>query len=339
MKTNKQYRKTSITRRLCDEAYPFFGRYTNDETRRSFRTNYKKFITFCRDTYDCKTSAECKEHIQDYADNLVKKGCTASTVHTYLAPCCLFLGADMKSIEKPLRHVAGFTRGRHCETRTQPDRAALDNPKYSRSVELQKRLGIRRAELARLKGDNLTLDESGHLCVVVERGKGGKRQLQRILPEDQAFVKQYFNGKNEPVFSSAELNNDVPYHYLRAKQAQRAYAYYLGKVQGKGGKEYRKQLIAEMKKRFDVCCADMYEHTARRNKTDSPAVNSEGKRRKAFDMTEATGVYHLRGESRKFALKNGLPTDYDKTCLLAVSMFHLSHFRNNVTVSSYLLVI
>lgn len=94
-----------------------------------------------------------------------------------------------------------------------------------------------------------------------------------------------------------------------------------------------------MKKRFDIACADMYEHTARRNKTDSPVEKAEGRKHKTFDMHEATGVYRLHGENRKFALKNGLPVSYDKTCLLAVSMFHLSHFRNNVTVASYMLVV
>ena len=47
------------------------------------------------------------------------------------------------------------------------------------------------------------------------------------------------------------------------------------------------------------------------------------------------GNYFLRGENKKLAIKKGLPTKYDKLCLMAVSVFHLAHFRNDTTVFSY----
>ena len=343
MRRKKHYNKHSITFELCDKANEFFNTYTNNVTQKAFRGNYKKYITFCREKFDCKTEDDCKKHIQDYADYLTAKGCTASTVHTYISPCCLYLGVDMKTIEKPLRKASEFTRGRYCEARSTRKNAMISNPKYKRTVEFQKRVGIRRTELANLCGDDLVRDESGYLCVRVKRGKGGKMQLQRILPGDEKFTEKYFKGKtaNDRIFSEHELNNDVPYHYLRAKLAQRAYAYYADLLSGVGGEEMRELLINEMRMRFEATCGDKLTHTPRKNRTDSKETEPTGKKRskKKFNEREARGTYTLRGDNRKFALEHGLPVSYDKTCLLAVSMFHLSHYRNNVTVVDYLLVV
>ena len=43
-------------------------------------------------------------------------------------------------------------------------------------------------------------------------------------------------------------------------------------------------------------------------------------------------------DSRSLAAKKGMPVSYDKLALLATSIFKLSHWRNDVTVASYLLV-
>ena len=100
-------------------------------------------------------------------------------------------------------------------------------------------------------------------------------------------------------------------------------------------------LINEMRMRFEATCGDKLTHTPRKNRTDSKETEPTSKKRnkKKFNEQEARGTYTLRGDNRKFALEHGLPVSYDKTCLLAVSMFHLSHNRNNVTVVDYLLVV
>jgi len=51
------------------------------------------------------------------------------------------------------------------------------------------------------------------------------------------------------------------------------------------------------------------------------------------------GYYYLRGKPRQFAIENGLPIKYEKLALLSCSLFSLSHFRNSVTVASYMLVL
>ena len=54
---------------------------------------------------------------------------------------------------------------------------------------------------------------------------------------------------------------------------------------------------------------------------------------------KVTGNYILRGNNRKLAKKHGLPMKYDSLALLAVSIFHLSHWRHDVTVANYLLAV
>ena len=54
---------------------------------------------------------------------------------------------------------------------------------------------------------------------------------------------------------------------------------------------------------------------------------------------EVQGTYRIRGANRERAEKLGLPIEYNRLAVMAVSVFHLSHWRTNVTVANYLLAI
>ncbi len=164
------------------------------------------------------------------------------------------------------------------------------------------------------------IDESGYLCVRVKSGKGGKKQLQRILPQDCEYIKTYFENKNpgERIFSKAELNNSQSYHTLRAQNARRCYKYYLDLISTEEG---RTTLIEEIRLRFAM-----------------PDKNGKIKH-KGFKEEFVVGTYKLKGNNKKLAVENNLPTEYDKLAFMAVSVFHLSHWRNDVTVASYMLAI
>ena len=314
-------RGKTASRLLFDDAKAFFAKYPNDMTRQAYIKNYRKYIYFCREQFKCKSKDDCAAHIADYAAHLQKQGYTASTIHTYLAPVAIYHGINLAEFDKPKRKTAAYTRGRSFNGKVQRTDNKLDNAKYIRTTEFQKCVGIRRAELLRLKGSDLVRDESGHLCVCVRRGKGGKYQLQKILPEDEAFVKSYFKGKaqDEPIFDRSELRNKIPYHYLRALQARRAYQYYEKLARTKAG---RAKLEKEIHKRW--------------NKYN---INPNTGKPKRQDPKVMRGFYFLRGDNKQFAIQHGLPTKYDKLALLAVNIFHLSHWRNDVSVESYMLVI
>ncbi len=49
-----------------------------------------------------------------------------------------------------------------------------------------------------------------------------------------------------------------------------------------------------------------------------------------------TVIYKIRGKNKQLALDHGLPTEYDKLAVMAVSVLHLLHWRNDVTIASNL---
>ena len=88
-----------------------------------------------------------------------------------------------------------------------------------------------------------------------------------------------------------------------------------------------------------------YDHeAAKRARKEKKATRKEAAKKKGkrwdgvrWDEREFSGTYHLRGKNRALAQRLGRPLCYDKAALLAVSILHLSHFRNDVTIASYIL--
>lgn len=318
MSKKKRPFRQSHTRKLRDRSAAFFAKYDNNVTRKAFASNYEKFIAYCRSNFDCKTKDECQKHIDDYVDCLKQKGLSANTIHSYLAPVVLYHGMTLNDVDIPQRSAASNTRSRKKRASYRPN-ADPGNKKYARSVEFQKRVGIRRAELCRLRGDDFIVDESGYPCVRVKRGKGGKLQLQRILPDDVEFVRGYFDGTGERIFIPEEMKNKIDYHHMRAEQAVRAYEYYSSRIESEPG--YERKLAGEIIRRWN-------------------AYNlGENGKPKHFDRRDISGIYRVRGENKKLAIRKGLPTEYNRLALMAVSVFHLSHWRLDVTVSNYLLAV
>lgn len=315
--SKKKNKKMTITKKLCEESRPFFSEYENNVTRSAFVKNYRKFIEFCRSEFDCKTTEECKNHIDDYVQFLVDKGLTANTIHTYLSPIALFFSIPLSDIKKPKRCSAKNVRSRSTNGKVQRSDNDPDNPKYSHLVEFQKRVGIRRRELQNLRRNDFKEDENGSFCYI-RKGKGGKSQMQLIFSEDIDFIKSYFDGTENKVFASEEFKNKLDLHKLRAEQAKRAYRYFLDKVNNEEG--YREELEKMIRK-----------HWNERN------LDKRTKKPKPINKKDLSGTYKLRGENKKLAQKYGLPTEYDRLCVLSTSIFCLSHWRLGVAVNNYLL--
>ena len=83
-KNAKQENKKSMKQILIDEARPFFQKYKNDATRKTYESNFEKYVDFCRMKYNVKTKEECSLHLQDYVEFLEIQGKSASTIHTYI---------------------------------------------------------------------------------------------------------------------------------------------------------------------------------------------------------------------------------------------------------------
>lgn len=292
------------------------------KTENQYKKHALKYAEWAKATYGCKTLEDCKAHIQDYANFLTANGKTPSTTHTYLAGICRVLDVPLENITKPIRIVAENTRSR--STKAVDTRKDAGREASPRLYDFASIVGIRRAEYLHLTPEDLVEDDFGNPCVLVRKGKGGKRQLQRILPDELPAIKAVFDNPATPehLFSKSEMNNKIDLHHLRALRAQQMYRYYLDKIKNTPG--YREQLIAEIR--------HTWEH-------DDEARKENGYKAKRWSDMKVTGNYVLRGNNRKLAQKHGLSLQYDRLALLAVSIFHLSHWRHDVTVANYLLVV
>lgn len=313
----KRVKKPTIVQQIMTEVTARLKAILHDSTRTQYLRHTKAFIRYCREMHNSRSLAECLPHVQDYCDYLVGKNYTASTVHTYIAAVCKALELDLAAIRKPVRHTADYVRGR--SKRDCGASGDLSDPRWAYVVEFNRCVGIRREELMQLRGRDFALDESGHPCVLVRRGKGGKPQLQRIDEKDASFIQKYFDAValGEFVFDRKLFNNDLNFHRLRAEEAKRYYFDTLRRIQNEPG--YAAQLEQEIRARWAMYCKDKH-----------------GRPRRLPDH-EIYGYYVVRGKNRALAAKKGMSMSYHKLALLATSVFKLSHWRNDVTVASYLL--
>lgn len=284
------------------------------KTRDALRQRCRGYIAWARENQIHDFS---KEHVQQYYNHEKKHGKLAeTTLHNYTKALCHVGGYSFSEIEHEKR-IQKLTRSRSDDKNMQ-GYAEERSGRFKRLVEAQRCIGIRRDELARLKGRNLRTDESGHLCVEVERGKGGKYHLQRLLPEDEKTVKELFRGigENENVFSAAEINNKIDLHAKRAEHARRTYDYFAKRIENEQG--YASELRKEVVRRW---------HEAH------PKENLP--RDLYYQLTRST-PYKLRGRIKEQAIEHDRPTEFNRLAVIATSVFSLSHWRSNVAIKHYL---
>lgn len=305
--------KLSITN--CNDAH----------TKQTYWQSAAKFAAWTREVgykSGCllKDTQLARTALQEYTNTMINQGYSPATIHTRLAAPCKALRVSMSDISKPKRVSGAVTRSRgrgNAQGKTEAQK-----PENARLVTFQRAVGIRRAELARLHGSDLVHDESGMLCIQVASGKGGKHQLQRILPKDEPTVTAIMRerGLDNCVFTAQELSNQIDLHGMRAAHARAAYDHYVAKLEA--NPLYRDQLRAELVARWD---AERPKSSYAQRKAYIAKLNNEHK------------LYlRKKGDNYNIAIKNGRPVVYDRLAVMAVSVFHLSHWRTDVTVTHYL---
>ena len=262
-----------------------------------------------------------------WRDALISEGYAASTIHTYIAGAAGGLGAYMTGIA---RHGTAENKSKSlgCSER---HIAAMKKESNADIIRFQKMVGGRRSALMRLRGSDLVTDESNQLVVRFIKDKGAKTQLQRILPEHQDAVRAYFERVAPDQLLFPAISKDLDLHYLRAECAKNAYRYYEQICSTPEGRaEMRRQLWARYTDPEVGCKAYRLAVAAGDQKRIQRQLH-------LFSQELANGQYHLRGANRRVAIERGRPTAYDRLALACVSVFHLSHFRNEVTCKHYTL--
>lgn len=306
----------------------------NDPTRNTYKRSAREFAYYIREEHGINyphklpDRAGCVDLIKEYADFLKERGLAGSSIHTYVAGVCHAVGRVMSDhISEGEVNNRPSRKGRPTQGRD-PDRnrqgrmeAAKDENR--RLVDFAGAVGIRRSEYARLDGRCYRPDESGYMCVWV-RGKGGKLQAQRILPWNEPIVSNTLAGVRgkEKVFSGDDMDNKINLHGIRRQVARRAYDYYCSRL--REDPSYREQLRKELIDRYDT----MHPHGYKNDETT--------RERYIKEIRGYGGVYTCRGENAEALRKQGRDTSFNRLALMAVSVFHLSHWRSDVTVKNYM---
>ena len=295
------------------------NRYQHDLTRQQYTRNMKYFVQYCRTVHDCRTLDECRAHIDEYINTLTEKGLSASTIHTYAAAISATLRIPLNTIKKPKRIISEFTRGRK-ETQYPHSSQDLENPAYKRLIEFAEKVGIRREEYAKLKKSSWTIDPStGKHAIFVARGKHGKQQYQLIRDEDISWFEKFFAEVPDDgyVFSKTEMNNHLNLHKLRSDNAKRWYLELEQKL--KDDPKYADVMIQQLKARIEN------------------STNSKTGKTRQFDEQSVVGYYYLRGSLRQHQIEANKPIRFSKLITKYISVFCLSHYRENVCIQNYLL--
>jgi len=177
------------------------------------------------------------------------------------------------------------------------------------------------------QGKHQETDSRFSRLVNFQRAVGGKFQPQLILPQDVPVVLDTFKNKQEDdyIFTDVEMNNLINLHGMRAQHARECYYFYLKKLQD--NPNFKVNLKNFLIERWEV---------GHQNLRDKSLKKFE-KQKKNFINELRDEPYKIRGSNYKKALNSALPTKYNRLALMAVSVFHLSHWRLSVTVTNYIL--
>lgn len=295
---------------------------TNDDVKKQYAGHVQKFADYVRAEYKIREKKDLpddvKPLIEAYIDHLRTDGKSADTIHTYIAPVCKGFGISMRDVEKPKRHAINVQKGRMSDIVNQRGQTEKNDQQYARLITAAERIGIRREEYARLRSNAYGKDICGRDCVTI-KGKGGKIQHQRILPEDRAAVKQLFDGSTDKVFSRKEMQNHIDLHAIRRDHAQRCYDYYAAKIKAGGADRLRRELVETFR---------AYHYDGK---------NPERMAKFQSEIDRAGGVYRLRGDNIDRARDQGQKCEFNRLALMCVSVWHLAHWRLDVTVRNYML--
>ena len=313
---------------------------TDRDTSKSYRRSIRSFCDWAQDNGILRlkdlTGRE-RDVLNQYSEFLQERGYAPGSINTMLTPICKALDMPMSKVKKPQRRAGAITK-RRVETANLQGKREAAQERFARSVLLAKVVGARRAELGRLTyRDLMAVDESGYRCVQVLGGKHGKDTFQRLTPAQIAICDDLVHtaktaglSLDDRVLTPKELKNHIDYHSRRADRGRDLYEMYKARIE----KEGTAPLIREMCDRWNA----FNKPKDRIEIRDGKPYTRPGSKAEDFvaELNRDT-LYTLRKDNRVRALALGRPVSYNRLALLAVSVFELSHWRSESTITYYML--
>lgn len=267
------------------------------------------------------TLPQARALVQPWVDSMVSRGLKAETIKTYASAVCKALdGITLSDIKRPQCSYYDISRGRHMAQNDD-----YNQEHASDAIALNRIIGIRRAELARLDVQHIRFDspdapnQQGDE-IITPHAKNGKtnhiyvtdpynRQMLRNFV-DTAKARAVKHGRDpeqELLLQKHDMANNADLHHERALRAQRVYWDCVHDFRANPGK--REEAKAWLFQRF--------------RDAKQPTV---GKNRKC-DMQLLDYDYVQRGECAG--------QHWDRVAVMVASI-QLGHWRANTTVQHYL---
>lgn len=304
------------------------GTYTQHiyswDTYRSYLKHCCYFVKWCKAQpidptlgHKPRTIAECRRFAEKWIQSTMDRGLSAYTVKLELSSLAKLYGCKTTdfAIVTPPRKRQNITRSRGNAVRDK--HFSVENNKDL--ITFCKCTGLRRAELAQIRGTDLIVHE-GRLCLDIKRGtKGGRLRISPVIgsEEEIEMVKNLcIAAGDNKVFPKPSENADI--HSYRAVYAQRIYD-----LNKREYKDFRDEILIIHKGKF----IDSYK--TKNDKASNPYfhLTEKGKYVLIKGYKTVSSVYYCRNDQKGKI--------FDRKALLEASLA-LGHGRIGVISAHYL---
>ncbi len=276
----------------------------------------KNYIRFIKDFSDYVytqagttriTVEDSIRYIQPYIDYLVRKGDSPNTINLKLASVCKATGQYVVDYTHPIRRYSEVKRSVNSAVRDKyNDKRAFE------ALELNRAIGLRRNELARVNINDIRIGEK--CAYIYSKGKGGKHNETYISDLSKLeilykYMSQAIKAGRETLLSREQMKHDADLHHARALCAVDEYNRVMADITtNPERREYYKDFVKSIFRKYN-----------------KPLLEDLDK------------PYFLRGAGKKLLISQGKNYRFDRVAVLYVSVTILHHFRSDTTVQHYLI--
>lgn len=302
------------------------GTYTSKiyswKTYRTYLSESIRFVQWCKEQpphssigHKPRTLEECRVYVEDYLNFNIHRNLSPWTLHTQANSIAKLMGCSTSdfNIKLPIRKRGIITRSRGSKVRDKNY-----SEKNNQDILLLNRVvGMRRSELAQIRGSDLMFID-GKPYIRISRGtKGGKVRCSELAgsPEEiQKVIEMFKSAGNNKL--CPHPNTNIDFHGLRREYAKSLYSKYATDYS-----EYSKRRLLVYKHRI------VGSYTTKNGRKNIKEFNRLCKELNispdARGLYDVSGIYHCRND-----LKN---VHYDRRALYIVSS-NLGHNRSDVSI-------
>lgn len=200
-------------------------------TYRSYLKECCYFVKWCKQTYQCKTLEDCKPYIAVWMKQ--RSHLSAYTQKLDLCALAKLYGCDTEAFEipTPARERKNIKRSRGIAKRDMH----FKEENHEEFVRFCRATGLRRAELAALRGTALYQDSNGTYLHITSGSKGGRERYAPVISDIELVTRLCRQAGEQKVFDKIPSGADI--HSYRGEYAVAVYEKYARPLEQLSGKE------------------------------------------------------------------------------------------------------